>query len=430
MVDALLPGSSLGRYQMMERIGRGGMASVYRSRDPQLDRDVAVKVLPSFDNEDPTFVERFRREAQAVARLNHPNIIQVHDFGEDKGFSYIVMEYVTGGTLLDRIGTPLPMEQVLVLIAPVGEALAYAHRQRVVHRDIKPANVLLDDDGRPKLSDFGLARMLKGSSDLTRADSVLGTPEYMAPEQALGRTADQRSDLYSLGIIIYQMLLGQTPFHGKTPSETLLAHVHQPLPMPRAVDPDVDPRVEASLVKALAKDPDDRYQSPSELMEALGSESPVSDTEFSTQATVQEPVVPSAVPGPKTGGGTSEQVASSGISLDQACVLAMRTARETPGAYGRRYTGVPMAFEVVSQEETQDHYVVTLSFRPEGTFAGTTGHEQFFLDKQGSVAHRQVLGLPTPEGGRRIPAVPLIAGLAAVAILAVAVFFLLDGGGR
>ena len=217
MVDALLPGSSLGRYQVMERIGRGGMASVYRARDPQLDRDVAVKVLPSFDNEDPTFVERFRREAQAVARLNHPNIIQVHDFGDDKGFSYIVMKYVTGGTLLDRIGSRLPMAQVLGLIAPVGEALAYAHRQGVVHRDIKPANVLLDEDGRPKLSDFGLARMLEGSSGLTQANSVLGTPEYMAPEQALGRTADQRSDLYSLGIIIYQMLLGQTPSTARPP---------------------------------------------------------------------------------------------------------------------------------------------------------------------------------------------------------------------
>ena len=134
-----------------------------------------------------------------------------------RGFSYIVMEYVTGGTLLDRIGGRLPMEQVLGLIAPVGEALAYAHRQGVVHRDIKPANVLLDEDGRPKLSDFGLARMLEGSSGLTQADSVLGTPEYMAPEQALGRTADQRSHLYSLGIIIYQMLLGQTPFHRKNP---------------------------------------------------------------------------------------------------------------------------------------------------------------------------------------------------------------------
>ena len=191
MVDALLPGSSLGRYQIMERVGRGGMASVYRARDPQLNRDVAVKVLPSFEADDPTFVERFRREAQAVAALNHPNIIQVHDFGDDKGFSYIVMEYVTGGTLHDRLGGRLPLPDVLDLITPVADALTYAHSQSIIHRDIKPANVLLDAEGRPKLSDFGLARMLEGGSGLTRPDSLLGTPEYMAPEQAMGRPADQ-----------------------------------------------------------------------------------------------------------------------------------------------------------------------------------------------------------------------------------------------
>ena len=201
MVDALLPGSSLGRYQMLERIGRGGMASVYGAHDPELNREVAVKVLPSFQTDDPTFVERFRQEAQAVARLNHPNIIQVYDFGEDKGFSYIVMEYVTGGTLQDLVGGRLPLEEVLDLIAPVAEALEYAHSQGVIHRDIKPPNVLLDADRRPKLSDFGLARMLEGSAGLTRGDSVLGTPSYMSPEQALGRPADQRSDLYSLARI-------------------------------------------------------------------------------------------------------------------------------------------------------------------------------------------------------------------------------------
>ena len=166
---------------MMERVSRGGMASIYRARDPQLGRDVAVKVLVSFQSEDPTFVERFRQEAQAVARLNHPHIIQVHDFGEDKGFSYIVMEYVTGGTLQDRMGKPLPLTEILQLIAPVAEALTYAHKQGVVHRDIKPANVLLDANGRPKLSDFGLARLLEGSAALTRADAVLGTPDYMSP---------------------------------------------------------------------------------------------------------------------------------------------------------------------------------------------------------------------------------------------------------
>ena len=163
------------------------MASVFRSHDPQLDRQVAIKVLPSFQAEDPSFVERFRQEAQAVARLNHPNIIQVHDSGEDKGFSYIVMELVTGGTLQSLLGRPLPLERALGLITPLSQALEYAHGQGVLHRDVKPANVLLDPNGHPKLSDFGLARLLETSSGLTRAGTVIGTPEFMSPEQALGR---------------------------------------------------------------------------------------------------------------------------------------------------------------------------------------------------------------------------------------------------
>lgn len=263
------PGSSLGRYQILEQIGQGGMATVFRAHDPELNRTVAIKVLPSYKSEDTTFVRRFRTEAQAIARLNHPNIVQVYDFGQDKGFSYIVMERVTGGTLSDLLTEKVPLEEAVALIGPVAEALEYAHRQGIVHRDIKPSNVLIDDEGKPKLSDFGLARLMEGGANLTGGDAVLGTPEYMAPEQALGRKADQRSDLYALGVLIYQMLLGQTPFHADTPPETLMAHVHQPVPLPSAVDPDVDPRIEANLIKALAKDPDDRHESPTALIEAL-----------------------------------------------------------------------------------------------------------------------------------------------------------------
>ena len=263
------PGSSLGRYQILEQIGQGGMATVFRAHDPELNRTVAIKVLPSYKSEDTTFVRRFRTEAQAIARLNHPNIVQVYDFGQDKGFSYIVMEHVTGGTLSDLLTEKVPLEEAVALIGPVAEALEYAHRQGIVHRDIKPSNVLIDDEGKPKLSDFGLARLMEGGANLTGGDAVLGTPEYMAPEQALGRKADQRSDLYALGVLIYQMLLGQTPFHADTPPETLMAHVHQPVPLPSAVDPDVDPRIEANLIKALAKDPDDRHESPTALIEAL-----------------------------------------------------------------------------------------------------------------------------------------------------------------
>ena len=292
---------------MVERIGRGGMASVYRAHDPELNRHVAVKVLPSFQTEDPTFVERFRLEAQAVARLNHPNIVQIYDVGEDKGFIYIVMEHVTGGTLQDRLGDRIPLAEVLQMIGPLAEALDYAHGHGIIHRDIKPANVLLDPDGRPKLSDFGLARMMEGSAGLTRADSVLGTPEYMAPEQALGARADQKSDLYALGIIAYQMLLGRTPFRGDTPSETLMAHIHRDVPLPTALYPDMDPGLEAILLRALAKEPDDRHDSPGEFAKALASVAAEARTEIETDAevTIQQSVAPPSEPDVQTSGPTS-----------------------------------------------------------------------------------------------------------------------------
>ena len=287
------PGSRLGRYQVVEQIGRGGMATVFRAYDPELNRHVAVKVLPSFQVEDPTFVERFRQEAQSIARLNHPNIIQVYDFGEDKGFTFIVMEYVTGGTLSRHVTNALPLEEVLEWVSPIAQALEYAHSQSIIHRDIKPANVLVDASGKPKLSDFGLARLLEGSAGLTSKNAVLGTPAYMAPEQALGRPADQKSDLYSLGVIIYQMLVGQVPFRGDTPSETLMAHIHQPVPLPTVTDPQFDARLEAILIRALSKDPDARYATADKLIQALSSASVGGDTgeDVGTEATVAEQVL-------------------------------------------------------------------------------------------------------------------------------------------
>ena len=179
------------------------------------------------------------------------------------------MEYLTGGTLHDRLGRPIALTEVLSLIHPIAEALDYAHGQGIVHRDVKPPNVLVDAGGVPKLSDFGLARLLEGSVGLTGTGAVFGTPEYMSPEQAMGRPADQKSDLYSLGIVIYQMLLGEVPFMGETPVATLMAHVHQPVPRPSTLDATMEPQVEADLLKALAKSPDDRYQSASEMVQSL-----------------------------------------------------------------------------------------------------------------------------------------------------------------
>ena len=386
-------GSSLGRYQILEGIGRGGMASVFKAHDPELDRHVAVKVLPSYHTEDPTFIERFRREAQAVARLRHRNIVQVHDFGDDKGFTYIVMEYLAGGTLQDSLGQRLPLSKVVELIAPLAEALEFAHSQGVVHRDIKPSNVLMDD-ARPVLSDFGLARLLEGAEGLTRADTVLGTPEYMAPEQALGRPADQ-SDMYALAIIIYQMLLGRTPFRGETPSETLMAHVHQSLPLPSSLDPDVDKRLEANLVKALAKDPADRHDSPTDLMRAVAGES---QAPRPSPMVDSQPTVESMAPPPvKDGGGKPEEVGETGgtrISLDQAQVLAIRHARENKEFYGSRHSKPDLVWEVLASEEGDDYYNVRLSYRPAGRFIGQPGEELFTIDKAGRIELRQLLNEP------------------------------------
>ena len=180
-MTSLLPGGSLGRYQIQEQIGRGGMATVFRALDPNLRRDVAVKVLPTYFTEEPAFVDMFSQEAQAVARLSHPNIVTIHDFGEDKGFAYIVMEYLTGGTLRDRLTTPLSLRDVLEHVSPLAEALDYAHGQGVVHRDVKPTNVLLNAEGELKLSDFGLARILEGTAYVTGREEIMGTAEYMAP---------------------------------------------------------------------------------------------------------------------------------------------------------------------------------------------------------------------------------------------------------
>ena len=264
-----LPGSRLGRYEVQEEIGRGGSAFVFRAYDAELDRDVALKVLPDYHSEEPSFIARFRQEAQAVAKLHHSNILQIHDFGEDRGFTYIVSKHVTGGTMDSRLGKRHSLAEVLALATPLAGALDYAHRQGIVHRDMKPSNVLMDADAGPVLADFGIARILESSGHLTRTGWILGTPQYMSPEQAKGLRVDHRSDIYSFAIVLYELLMGHPPFKAETPVATLLAHVHEPVPPVHGVEPDVDPGLETILVKALAKDPDHRYPASEELVGAM-----------------------------------------------------------------------------------------------------------------------------------------------------------------
>jgi len=264
-----LVGTTLGNYQIIQEIGRGGMAVVYRAFQPSLRRYVAIKVLPEYLQVDPEFVARFQREARAAAQLSHPNVVTIYDVGEQAGVHYIAMEYLEGGSLLDRLARgPLRSGEALQIVEQVGSALDFAHSHGLIHRDIKPANILFSADNRPKVTDFGIARA-GDTSRLTRAGTMLGTPEYMSPEQAEGRPVDYRADLYALGVILYEMLTGRVPFHADTPHAIVYALIHQPPPPPRQLRPDLPPAVEAVLLKALAKQPNDRFQRGADMATAL-----------------------------------------------------------------------------------------------------------------------------------------------------------------
>src|SRR5574341_931668 len=213
-----LTGKQLGPYQVIAPLGEGGMAAVYRAFQPSMERFVALKILPRTLASDPQFIVRFRQEAKVLAQLQHPHILPVFDFGEADGYTYLVMPYIKSGTLTDELkGQPLPLDRIRTVVTQVGRALDYAHAHGLIHRDIKPSNVLIDESGNCLLSDFGLAKILEGSEKLTTTGAILGTPAYMSPEQGLGRQLDQRSDVYALGIILYEMAVGRTPFTADTP---------------------------------------------------------------------------------------------------------------------------------------------------------------------------------------------------------------------
>ncbi len=264
-------GKRLGSYQLLEQIGQGGMATIFKAYQPSMDRYVAVKILPSHFTEDETFVARFTQEARTLARLEHPHILPVHDYGEQEGITYLVMRYIEAGTLKDVIAQrgPLHLKEAARILDQVGRALGYAHNQGVVHRDIKPTNVLIDERGDAFLTDFGIAKLVAGTSQFTATGAIVGTPAYMSPEQGLGEPADHRSDIYSLGVVLYEMATGRVPFEAETPLAVLLKHVNDPLPPPRQVKPDLAEAVERVILKAMAKLPDDRFQTVEEMVEAL-----------------------------------------------------------------------------------------------------------------------------------------------------------------
>lgn len=269
-MDALV-GKTLDKFIIRERIGAGGMATVFKAYQPTLDRYVAIKVLPAYHARDPVFVQRFVREARAVAKLTHPNIVQIHDFGEVDNITFIVMEYVDSGTLKDRLRQQqrLSVPEAISYMIQAAEGLDCAHRNNIIHRDVKPANMLLRKDGHLLLSDFGIAKILEGTTNLTRVGTGIGTPQYMSPEQGTGMQVDPRSDIYSLGIVLFHCVTGRVPFTADNPLTITVKHLNDPLPVEFLRTAAVPPAIEQVIMKMTAKAPQDRYQTAEELIEAL-----------------------------------------------------------------------------------------------------------------------------------------------------------------
>ncbi|MCC6569029.1 MAG: protein kinase [Anaerolineales bacterium] len=266
-------GDNVGPYKIIEQLGQGGMATVYKAYHASLDRYVALKALHAAFGEDATFSARFQREARVVAKLEHPNIVPVYDYAEHEKRPYLIMKFIEGDTLKARLNQGLlTTQEIEKVVDSVGSALAYAHKQGILHRDIKPSNVLVAKDGEMYLADFGLARIAQSGESTLSSDMIMGTPQYISPEQAMGKKdLDAGTDIYSFAVMLYEMVVGQVPFSADTPFSIIHDHIYTPLPLPQSVNPKVPEPVQRVLLKALAKERSDRYESVGDLVLAFKS---------------------------------------------------------------------------------------------------------------------------------------------------------------
>ena len=297
-----LIGKQLGAFQIVEPLGEGGMASVYKAYQPRMDRYVALKVLPRHFSKNPEFVSRFTLEARVIAKLEHPHILPVYDFGESDGFTYLAMRLLEGGSLSDLLKEhgKLPLPEINRIITQVGGALDYAHQHGVIHRDIKPENVLTDAFDNCLLTDFGIAKMVEATTHLTHTGGILGTPSYVSPEQGMGKPIDHRSDIYSLGVVLYRMTVGKLPYKADTPMGVVFQHCFDPIPLPRQHAPELPEPIERVILKALAKEPDDRFATAGEMakvmqeaVEAPSISEPIQqEIEISPETPIEKPEPP------------------------------------------------------------------------------------------------------------------------------------------
>lgn len=326
-----LTGRRLGAYRIVAPLGEGGMATVYRARqEGKIERDVALKVLARHFSTSREFMARFSQEASILAGLRHPHILPIFDFGEQDGYTYLVMPFIESGTLADLMtGKPLPLPQIRQIIPQVADALDYAHGRGIIHRDVKPSNVLVDERGNCYLGDFGISKIVEDSSRLTSTGIMLGTPEYMSPEQGRGEALDGRSDIYSLGVVLYEMAAGRVPYRANTPLAVIYRHIQDALPPARLLNPDIPEALEAVLAQALAKSPAERFATAGQFGQAVRQAIPERGRGW--EKTMVVPAVeapPPMLPTPMAG-----DTATLPIALDAG---VMGAASSTPVA-GRRW---------------------------------------------------------------------------------------------